>query len=132
MKRIDCVDTGAPRGSDPGPESRLEGGSSAAYSFHRAAVAPWIVKKASLKPYASYDSAIVDPPREGLGPDLTAIAQALESFGVKEIVAVGCDPDAWAKDLSKFVRRGWKLEIVAILDLFPQTPHVESLAVLRR
>lgn len=122
MAKIDCVDTGAPKGLQPG----------AGYTFHRQPVTSWIVKKASANPRPAYSSAILDPPREGLGADFTAIAQALESLGVREIAAVGCDPDAWARDVSRFVKRGWNLTSVAILDLFPQTPHVESLALLRR
>ena len=119
---IDCVDTGAPRDrEEPGRK----------YRFHRESVARWVVKKASLNPRPVFDSAILDPPREGLGADFAAIAQSLESLGVRQIAAVGCDPDAWARDVSKFVKRGWQLTNVAILDLFPQTPHVESLALLR-
>jgi len=64
------------------------------------------------------------------------LAESLERLGVSELVAVGCDPDAWARDLSRFIRwtgrRQWRLERLAVLDLFPQTPHVESLALLRR
>jgi tRNA/tmRNA/rRNA uracil-C5-methylase (TrmA/RlmC/RlmD family) len=125
MKRIECVDTGAPRERDklPGADD---------FQFHREPVASWIVKKASQTPKPVYDSAILDPPREGLGQDFTVIAQALEALGVREVSAVGCDPDAWARDVSRFVKRGWRLERMAVLDLFPQTPHVESLAVLRR
>jgi 23S rRNA (uracil1939-C5)-methyltransferase len=122
MDSIDCVDTGAP--ADPGND--------VSYVFHRAATAPWIVKKASRKPAPRYDSAILDPPREGLGADFGAIAGSLEILGVREIAAVGCDADAWARDVSRFIKRGWRLKRAAVLDLFPQTPHVESLALLRR
>jgi 23S rRNA (uracil1939-C5)-methyltransferase len=125
MKRIDCVDTGAPRQS-----TEARGGLH--YGFHQAPVARWIVKKASARPRSAFDSAILDPPREGLGSDIGAIAGALEELGVRELIAVGCDVDAWARDISRFVVRGWRLERAAVLDLFPQTPHVESLALLRR
>lgn len=122
MGAIDCVDTGAPRDSGQMP----------GYAFHRASVTTWIVKKASLKPAPHYSSAIVDPPREGLGTDFGSIATSLDALGVTELVAVGCDPDAWARDVSRFVKGGWRLEKAGVLDLFPQTPHVESLALLRR
>jgi 23S rRNA (uracil1939-C5)-methyltransferase len=76
-------------------------------------------------------SAILDPPREGLGEDHEKISAALEALNVQEIIAVGCEPDAWARDVSRWIKRGWKLERVAVLDLFPQTPHIESLALLK-
>jgi tRNA/tmRNA/rRNA uracil-C5-methylase (TrmA/RlmC/RlmD family) len=122
MSSIDCVDTGSPRDSGGIP----------GYSFHQAAVAKWIVKKASGNPCPSYQSAILDPPREGLGADFDVIASSLDTLGVSELIAVGCDPDAWARDVSRFLKRGWRLEKAGVLDLFPQTPHVESLALLRR
>lgn len=122
MTGIDCVDTGAPRDSGQMP----------GYSFHQAAASKWIAKKASQPSVARYQSAIVDPPREGLGSDASVIISSLELLGVTELVAVGCDPDAWARDLSRFIKAGWRLEKAAVLDLFPQTPHVESLALLRR
>jgi tRNA/tmRNA/rRNA uracil-C5-methylase (TrmA/RlmC/RlmD family) len=126
MASIDCVDVGSPRGPGPGPS----------YRFHRSAVAPWVERQASAVKNAPtalrYGSAVLDPPREGLAEDFGVIARSLEELGVAEIVAVGCDPDAWARDVSRFIKRGWRLEEVAVLDLFPQTPHVESLALLRR
>jgi 23S rRNA (uracil1939-C5)-methyltransferase len=76
-------------------------------------------------------AAVLYPPREGLAGDAHEIVCAIEALGVSQVIAVGCDPDSWARDVAKFVRRGWTLERVATLDLFPQTPHVESIGVLR-
>ncbi len=98
--------------------------------FERQAVAPWLVKKSAMGLLAN--SAILDPPREGLAGDFAKISTALAKMGVKELVAVGCDPDSWARDVGRFVKNGWRLEKAAALDLFPQTIHVESLAYLRR
>lgn len=122
MRRIHCVDVTAP--------DRLA--APERYRFHRSPVLPWLKKLAASAPSVSdASSAILDPPRIGLGQDFGEIEASLRKLGVSEVVAVGCDPDAWARDVSRFVRRGWKLERVGVLDLFPQTPHVESLAVLR-
>jgi 23S rRNA (uracil1939-C5)-methyltransferase len=118
MTEVHCVDIGAPGG--------IEGN----VHFHREAVLPWIVKKATRIPMPRFDSAILDPPREGLGGNFDAIVESLETLGVSEIIAVGCDPDSWARDVSRFVLRGWRLERAAIVDLFPQTAHVESIARL--
>jgi 23S rRNA (uracil1939-C5)-methyltransferase len=146
---VDCVDVGAPQGSvvEGLPQIR----------FHQSAVAKWISNEArktatssklqnsqnisenssgksspdSSRNLSEPRSAILDPPREGLGEDHEKISAALEALNVQEIVAVGCEPDAWARDVSRWIKRGWKLERVAVLDLFPQTPHVESLALLK-
>jgi tRNA/tmRNA/rRNA uracil-C5-methylase (TrmA/RlmC/RlmD family) len=99
------------------------------FKFHRSPVADWFRKtKVEKKNW----SAVIDPPRIGLGQDFQTIADGIDRAGVKELVAVGCDPDSWARDVSRFLKRGWELDRVAALDLFPQTAHVESLARLVR
>jgi len=108
-------------------------------------VVPWLLSrtKRNVKPaagdlpesaistFAGPASAILDPPREGLAEQITPIEKALRALRVTEVVAVGCDPDAWARDLSRWIRRGWRFERAAVLDLFPQTPHVEAMALLK-
>ena len=132
--QVECVDIGSPSGAEAEDLKAQWRGPIGKFEFHRSPVARWIVKKASnSQKTAKADagvSVILDPPREGLGADFAAIATAIESLGAREILAVGCDPDAWARDISKFTQRGWALKQAAILDLFPQTPHVESLARL--
>lgn len=108
------------------------------YNFHRAAVVPWLLNimqiknELGAKSRAAIRAAIIDPPRIGLGEDFKPIADALEKLEIKVLVAVGCDPDAWARDVHRFLRRGWVFTSGAVVDLFPQTPHVESVAVLRK
>ena len=48
-----------------------------------------------------------------------------------KIILVCCEPDSLASDLAKFLKNGWKIESAAVFDFFPQTPNVESAAVLR-
>ncbi len=118
---IHCVDVSVPRKKPPHFP--------AFFHFHRAPVADWLKRqKIEKKDW----SAIIDPPRIGLGSDFQVIADGIEKAGVKELVEVGCEPDSWARDVSRFLKRGWKLDRVAALDLFPQTSHVESLARLVR
>ena len=111
-------------------------GTPAGYRFHRSAVLPWLLRQSrggGARPSGgSAVSAIVDPPREGLLNDFAEFARCLELLGVSTLVAVGCDPDSWARDLGRLLKSGWRVERMAILDLFPQTPHVESMALLRR
>ncbi len=119
MKHIHCIDLSSPTKSDV----------PANFSFHKASVLTWLLKHSpeNQEPV----SAIVDPPREGLEMDLPEIAKALEKWNARELIAVGCDPDSWSRDIHRWIQRGWKLEKMAVLDLFPQTIHVESLALLR-
>lgn len=74
------------------------------------------------------NAAILDPPREGLDVNYLPILEGLENAGVKQAVLVGCDVDAWTRDVCRFQRRGWTLQRIAALDLFPHTHHLESLA----
>lgn len=125
MTEVHCVDLSAPAERPEGTPANLH--------FHRASVTDWLERAVSQKPaWAKVGavSAILDPPRIGLGQDFQKIIPALEQLGVREAVFVGCDTDSWARDLSRMARRGWKLQRVAVLDLFPQTHHVESLALL--
>ena len=122
--KVQCVDLSSPQERPPGTPSSLE--------FHCSSVLPWLMKQVRSHKDSFQKSAVLDPPREGLGENFAEIANSLEALGVDEVLAVGCDADSWGRDVSRFCRRGWKLTHVAALDLFPQTPHVESLAVLRR
>ena len=71
---------------------------------------------------------LLDPPRQGLGK-ATAL---LPELGPEQIVSVSCDPATHARDLRLLADRGWHLARVVPVDLFPQTHHVESVALLER
>jgi len=124
MSQVHCVDVGAPSSRPQGTPDNVQ--------FHPSPVLPWLMKWKN--PTGSIDSprsAISDPPREGLGQEFTQISARLAQLNVKELIAVGCDPDSWARDVSQFIKLGWRFEAAAVLDFFPQTPHVESVALLR-
>jgi 23S rRNA (uracil1939-C5)-methyltransferase len=75
------------------------------------------------------DLVIADPARAGLGAD-GAVAIAATSAGV--VVLVSCDPVAAARDIRLLVGHGYRLESCSVLDVFPQTHHVETVARLVR
>jgi 23S rRNA (uracil1939-C5)-methyltransferase len=83
---------------------------------------------ASLRAFAP-EAIVVDPPRTGLGPEAV---EAIAAFGAVRLVYVSCAPPTLARDLAAFAKRGLRLASVRGFDLFPQTPHVEALAVLTR
>jgi 23S rRNA (uracil1939-C5)-methyltransferase len=72
---------------------------------------------------------VLDPPREGLRQtdQLLERAPALQA-----IVYISCDVATFARDAALAQERGFALQSVQPLDLFPQTPHVELLGLLRR
>jgi 23S rRNA (uracil1939-C5)-methyltransferase len=72
---------------------------------------------------------VVDPPRSGLGAKATQLLAALR---VKRIVYVACDPATLARDVKTFLEFGYKVEEVFLVDLFPQTFHLESIVRLVR
>jgi 23S rRNA (uracil1939-C5)-methyltransferase len=69
---------------------------------------------------------VVDPPRSGLPP---GSADALVDIGPRRIVYLSCDPATQARDAATLFACGYSLDSLEAFDLFPQTPHVESLAV---
>src|SRR5438034_1194684 len=72
---------------------------------------------------------VADPPRAGFHPKaLTALA----AMAPARIVYVSCNPSTLARDVSDLARRGYQLEWVQPVDMFPQTPHIEAVARLRR
>jgi 23S rRNA (uracil1939-C5)-methyltransferase len=73
------------------------------------------------------DVVVLDPPRTGLPAGAVAALAASEA---RRIVYLSCDPATLARDLAGFRERGYRLRQVEGFDLFPQTPHVEALAVL--
>jgi len=75
------------------------------------------------------DTLIVDPPRAGLsGKIIRRIGEA----GAKRIVYVSCNPTTLAPNAAALGELGYKLKKVRPIDLFPQTPHVECVALLER
>lgn len=77
---------------------------------------------------AFFDAAVVDPPREG-APGVLA---ALVTTRPKVIAYVSCHPPSLARDLRPATQAGYRLAHLAVFDMFPQTFHVETLAVLTR
>jgi 23S rRNA (uracil1939-C5)-methyltransferase len=75
------------------------------------------------------DLVVVDPPRIGLGE---GVARALAAFGAPRMVYVSCDPATLARDLVPMLAAGYRVEQVHLIDLFPQTYHLESVVHLIR
>jgi 23S rRNA (uracil1939-C5)-methyltransferase len=75
------------------------------------------------------DVVVADPPRAGFHPKALV---TLATLAPARIVYVSCNPSTLARDVGDLVRRGYRLEWVQPVDMFPQTPHIEAVARLRR
>jgi 23S rRNA (uracil1939-C5)-methyltransferase len=75
------------------------------------------------------DAAIVDPPRRGCHP---AVLDALDRIGPPCLIYISCHPGILARDLRPLLTYGYTLEHIQPVDMFPQTPHIETVVVLRR
>src|SRR5881296_1217947 len=75
------------------------------------------------------DVVVADPPRAGFHPKAL---HALATLAPARLVYVSCNPSTLARDVGDLVRQGYQLEWVEPVDMFPQTPHIEAVARLRR
>jgi 23S rRNA (uracil1939-C5)-methyltransferase len=74
------------------------------------------------------DFVLLDPPRAGLG---RAVVQRLIDLRPPGITIVACDPATLARDLAALVATGYRMEKMTLIDLFPQTYHLETVVRLR-
>jgi len=82
-----------------------------------------------LSSIGTADGLLIDPPRAGLAPEVIESASATRA---KTIVYVSCDPATLARDAKSLQANGYGLERATPVDMFPQTYHVETVAVFRR
>ena len=75
------------------------------------------------------DYIVLDPPRDGIHP------KALEkiiNYGVENMIYISCKPTSLARDLEVFLARGYRVEKICCVDMFPSTVHVETVVLLSK
>jgi 23S rRNA (uracil1939-C5)-methyltransferase len=72
--------------------------------------------------------ALLDPPREGA----KGVGPLLRDLAVEQAVYVSCDPATFARDLGACAKAGFRVAVVRPVDMFPQTHHVEAVALLSK
>ncbi len=70
------------------------------------------------------ESLVLDPPRAGAKDAL----QKADLTKTKEIIYISCNPATFARDAKYLITRGYKIEFIELVDMFPQTAHIELLA----
>ena len=75
------------------------------------------------------DVVVVDPPRAGLS---RTVVHRIIDAAPRRIVYVSCNPTTLAPNASELVQAGWTLRRVQPVDMFPQTHHIECVALLER
>ncbi len=83
----------------------------------------------SYRPQQAPDLVIMDPPRAGVGADAL---RALLKFAPASIVYISCDPTTFAPEARTLVDSRYAVEELHLIDLFPQTFHMETVAVFRK
>ena len=82
-------------------------------------------EQAWLAKNAAWEVVVLDPPRAGA----EAICQQLGELGTKKILYISCNPTTLARDTALLLQQGFELKQLGIMDMFPQTAHVESMAL---
>lgn len=77
---------------------------------------------------SQFDTVVLDPPRSGA----VQVVKSLLQMRPERIVYVSCDPTTMARDLSVLLHNGYRLLSARPVDMFPQTWHIEGVAVLTR
>ena len=75
------------------------------------------------------DAVTVDPPRAGLDKE---VVKTIANADIEKIVYISCNPQTLARDIKRFMDRGYKLEKIKAVDMFPQTMHVEAIALIQK
>ncbi|MCR5188609.1 MAG: methyltransferase [Treponema sp.] len=77
----------------------------------------------------AFDACVIDPPRSGMEKE---VCHYLCNSKIPLIVSMSCDPATHARDCAKLIKAGYKLEKAYLLDFYPNTSHIESLAIFKK
>ena len=90
---------------------------------------PASVERGLFQMRENVDLLLVDPPRRGCGPEA---GREILRLAPKRIVYVSCEPSTLARDLRQLAEGGYRLTRSCVVDMFPQTYHLESVSLLER
>ena len=127
---VTAVEESADAAADGEASRRLNRISEASCRFVRARVEQVAAGVSRRLVLASPDVVVLDPPRQGCAPPvLDWVVRALRPA---EIVYISCNPEALAVDLKTLVSGNYGVSLVQPVDMFPHTPHIESVVVMQK
>lgn len=95
-------------------------------SFHAANLAGPVTGQAWSA--GRYTKVLLDPPRSGAWEVLDLVAAS----GAQKVIYISCNPATLARDAAGLIERGYRLQQAGVMDMFPHTAHVESIAEFQR
>jgi 23S rRNA (uracil1939-C5)-methyltransferase len=87
------------------------------------AALPWLLRE-------RYDVVVLDPPRQGCPPKL--LRSVAREMAPARVVLVSCNPEALAREIPILLDAGYRADLVQPVDMFPHTPHIETVAVFSK
>ncbi len=123
FKEIHCVDSSVPFANASTPKH---------FHYQKMDMIKWAKTPTRVAETLRKTSVILDPPREGISSFFDKIEAKISRHDVERMALIGCDVDSFVRDTHRFLKLGYRLERLGVLDLFPQTPHVESLALFSK
>jgi 23S rRNA (uracil1939-C5)-methyltransferase len=88
------------------------------------------IDAAGLAALGRLDRALIDPPREGAVALAKVLPEATAATAIRRVLYVSCNPATLARDAGVLVHeRGYRLTAAGIVNMFPHTAHVESIAL---
>ncbi|MBR1639630.1 MAG: class I SAM-dependent RNA methyltransferase [Treponema sp.] len=105
-------------------EENLSGKKHISYGMSGAA---WVKNCAAYCP--SFDACLVDPPRSGMEKE---VCDYLCNSKIPLIFSLSCDPATHARDCARLIKAGYMMKRIYLLDFYPNTSHIESLAVFEK
>lgn len=124
-KALIGVEVVEPAVEDARLNAQVNGVTNARFIAADAAKAAVQLEREGVRP----DVVIVDPPRKGCDESLI---DTVSRMAPDRIVYVSCDPATLARDIKRFLERGYRTVRVTPVDMFPRTAHVETVAALKR
>lgn len=78
----------------------------------------------------NFDLVVLDPPRQGCPPSV--LSAVFEHLAPARAVYVSCNPEALASELPRIVKAGYRIDRVQPVDMFPHTPHIETVVIMSK
>jgi len=93
----------------------------------------FVATRESVAALGPFDRALIDPPREGAVELVKSLPHRDDERALERVVYVSCNPATLARDAAVLVHdRGYRLSAAGVVNMFPHTAHVESMAVFER